>query len=200
MFKRSEFRQPVACNCFILKFWNWHGEWNSTWYGRLSGRGRFQVQTIVFKPIHIKILNVNVSCVKFCSSSTIFWVWKTSHSCKHFQRATDAAMHERKVLHASQCSDLLDSTRASCWIFAQHQPNKLAAFRSLVLTRVILNVSASFVNPARRLFVVLWSHDSAPTKCAPGLIAWAVQSTSESRSPNKYCKIDFHTQNWREVR
>ena len=29
-----------------------------------------------------------------------------------------------KALQASECSELLDPTRASCWISAQHQPGK----------------------------------------------------------------------------
>ena len=29
-----------------------------------------------------------------------------------------------KALQASECSELLDPMRASCWIFAQHQPGK----------------------------------------------------------------------------
>jgi hypothetical protein len=31
-----------------------------------------------------------------------------------------------KALQASECSELLDPTRANCWISAQHQPGKLA--------------------------------------------------------------------------
>ena len=29
-----------------------------------------------------------------------------------------------KALQASECSELLDPTRANCWISAQHQPGK----------------------------------------------------------------------------
>jgi hypothetical protein len=31
-----------------------------------------------------------------------------------------------KALQASECSELLDPTRANCWIFAQHEPSKFA--------------------------------------------------------------------------
>jgi hypothetical protein len=31
-----------------------------------------------------------------------------------------------KALQASECSELLDPTRANCWISAQHQPGKFA--------------------------------------------------------------------------
>ena len=33
-----------------------------------------------------------------------------------------------KALQASECSELLDSMRASCWISAQHWPDKLSSF------------------------------------------------------------------------
>jgi hypothetical protein len=33
-----------------------------------------------------------------------------------------------KALQASECSELLDPTRANCWISAQHQPGKFAHF------------------------------------------------------------------------
>ena len=32
-----------------------------------------------------------------------------------------------KALQASECSELLDPTRASCWISAQHQPGKFTS-------------------------------------------------------------------------
>ena len=38
-----------------------------------------------------------------------------------------------------------------------------------------------------------------PTMCAPGIVAWAAQSTSESRSPHNHCKMDLHDQSWCEV-
>ena len=34
-----------------------------------------------------------------------------------------------KALQASECSELLDPTRANCWISAQHQPGKFTNFR-----------------------------------------------------------------------
>ena len=35
-----------------------------------------------------------------------------------------------KALQASECSELLDPTRANCWISAQHQPGKFAGLRA----------------------------------------------------------------------
>ena len=34
-----------------------------------------------------------------------------------------------KALQASECSELLDPTRANCWISAQHQPGKFTNLR-----------------------------------------------------------------------
>ena len=34
-----------------------------------------------------------------------------------------------KALQAAECSELLDPTRANCWISAQHQPGKFTNFR-----------------------------------------------------------------------
>ena len=34
-----------------------------------------------------------------------------------------------KALQASECSELLDPTRANCWISAQHQPGKCTSMR-----------------------------------------------------------------------
>ena len=40
-----------------------------------------------------------------------------------------------KALQASECSELLDPTRASCWISAQHQPGKFIkpVFKATIL-------------------------------------------------------------------
>ena len=35
-----------------------------------------------------------------------------------------------KALQASECSELLDPTRANCWISAQHQPGKFTGLRA----------------------------------------------------------------------
>ena len=36
-----------------------------------------------------------------------------------------------KALQASECSELLDLMRASCWITAQHKPGKFIHFRAV---------------------------------------------------------------------
>ena len=40
-----------------------------------------------------------------------------------------------KALQASECSELLDPTRASCWISAQHQPGKFKTISRYMLCK-----------------------------------------------------------------
>jgi len=56
-----------------------------------------------------------------------------------------------KALQASECSELLNPVRASCWMSAQHEPGKFADVALLVLHRIILNCLIVFSHSGLQL-------------------------------------------------
>ena len=67
-----------------------------------------------------------------------FWHWcKKIGSCSEANylmrnSAMGDSIEAPKALQASECSELLDPTRANCWISAQHQPGKFTKIKVVV--------------------------------------------------------------------
>lgn len=89
-----------------------------------------------------------------------------------------------KALQASECSELLDPTRANCWISAQHQPGKFKSLLQILRRQALqtFKLALGVHCPATKTPPRQHSQNHRRSKAKLG------------RSPHKNCKNDLDDQ------
>ena len=102
-----------------------------------------------------------------------------------------------KELQASECSELLDPTKANCWISAQHQPGKFTSIGCEILDCADKRKNRALRAMAVLAFAAVAAIESAGACGLQGKLAADARCdwfSSLGRSPHKNCKNDLDDQ------